>query len=112
MRDRSCTRAKLVTEDQTRMLFRELLEVERGNFSVLHANFEAHRHMGSCPGYALLILHGTATKSRKDGFRERIGRIMERTLAAENFGRRSRDGNVQGSNRWEKASSREEKRSK
>ena len=44
---------------------------------------EAHKHMGSCPGYALLNLHEKATKPRKDEFRERLGRIIERTLAGE-----------------------------
>ena len=39
--------------------------------------------MGSCPGYALLIVHGKATKPREDEFRERVERIIERTLAGE-----------------------------
>ena len=52
-------------------------------FYVLYANTEADGHMGSCPGTALLIFHGKATKPREDEFRERIGRIMERTLAGE-----------------------------
>ena len=48
---------KLATEDQPRMLVKEPLEVECGKFYVLYANTEAHGHMGSCPGYALLIFH-------------------------------------------------------
>ena len=40
-------------------------------------------HIGSCPGYALLTSHGKATKPRKDEFRERVGMIIERTLAGE-----------------------------
>ena len=74
---------KLAIEDQPRMLIKEPLEVECRKFYVLYANIEAHGHMGSCPGYALLILQGKATKPRKDEFRELIGRIMERTLAGE-----------------------------
>ena len=61
---------------------------------------EAHGHMGSCPGYALLILHGKASKPREDEFRERVGRIIER-----NLGRRSQDGYIQWQNRWEKGES-------
>ena len=74
---------KLTIEDQPRMLIKEPLEVECRKFYVLYANIEAHAHMGSCPGNALLLLHGKATKTRKDEFRERIGRIIERTLAGE-----------------------------
>ena len=47
---------KLVIEDQPRMSVKEPLEVECRKFYVLYANIEAHGHMGSCPGYALLIL--------------------------------------------------------
>ena len=70
-------------EDQPRMLVKEPLEVECRKFYVLYANIEAQGHMGSCPGYALLILPGKATKPREDEFRERIGIIIERTLAGE-----------------------------
>ena len=63
------------------MLVKEPLEVECWSVYVMHANVETHGHMGSCPGYALLIMHGIATKPRKDEFRERIGRFTERTLA-------------------------------
>ena len=70
-------------EDQPRMLIKELLDVECRKFYVWSVNIEAHGHMGSCPGYALLIWQGKATKLRKDEFRERIGRIIERTLAGE-----------------------------
>ena len=45
---------KLAIEDQPRMLMKEPLEVECRKFYVLYANIEAHGHMGSCPGYALL----------------------------------------------------------
>ena len=74
---------KLAIEDQPRMLIREPLEVECRKFYVWSVSIEAHGHMGSCPGYALLIWQGKATKPRKDEFRERIGRIIERTLAGE-----------------------------
>ena len=74
---------KLTIEDQPRMLIREPLDVECRKFYVWSVNIEAHGHMGSCPGYALLIWQGKATKPRKDEFRERIGRIIDRTLAGE-----------------------------
>ena len=77
------TEIKLAIEDQPRMLIREPLEVECRKFYVWSVNIEAHEHMGSCPGYALLTWQGKATKPRKDEFRERIGRIVERTLAGE-----------------------------
>ena len=50
---------------------------------MLYANIEAHGHMGSCPGHALLVWQGRATKPREDVFRERFVRIIERTLAVE-----------------------------
>ena len=71
----------MATEDQPRMLVKEPLEVECRSVYVMHANVEAHGHTGSCPGYALLIMHGIATKPRKDELRERIRRVTERTLA-------------------------------
>ena len=74
---------KLAIEDQPRMLIKEPLEVECRKFYVWSVNIEAHGHMGSCPGYALLIWQGKATKPREDVFRERVGKIMERTLAGE-----------------------------
>ena len=49
----------------------------------MSANIEAHGHMGSCPGYALLTSQGKATKPRKDEFRERVGTIIEKTLTGE-----------------------------
>ena len=58
-------------------------EVERRRFSVLSADVEAHGHIGSCPGYALLVPQGTAAKPSKDEFRERVGTIIERTLTGE-----------------------------
>ena len=79
-----------------RILVKEPSEVECGKFYVLCANIEAHGHMGSCPGYALLIWQGKVTStwgwnpraSRKDYW--------------EKLGRRSQDENTQGQNRWEK----------
>ena len=56
---------QLATEDQPRRLVEEPVEVECRKFYVLHANIEAHGHMGSCPGYALLTLHGKSTKPTK-----------------------------------------------
>ena len=50
---------------------------------VLSANIESHGHIASCPRYALLTLQGKATKPRKEEFRERVGTIIERTLAGE-----------------------------
>ena len=58
-------------------------EVERRRPYVLSADVEAHGHIGSCPGYALLASHGKATKLRKDEFRERVGTIIDRTLTRE-----------------------------
>ena len=74
---------KLAIEDQPRMLVKEPLEVECRKYNVLYASIEAHGHMRSCPGCAWLIWQGKATKPRVDEFRERIGRIIERTLARE-----------------------------
>ena len=72
---------KLATENQPRILVKEFVEVECRKFCILYANIEAHVHMGSCPGYPLLILHGKATKPHESEFREGIGRIVVRTLA-------------------------------
>ena len=66
-----------------RMLVEQSLEVERRRFFVLSADIEAHGHIGSCRGHALIASHGKATKPRKDEFRERVGKIFERTLAGE-----------------------------
>ena len=65
------------------MCVEEPLEVEHRKLYILYAGTEAHGHIGSCPGCALLTLHGRATKPRKDAFRERFGTIIERTLAGE-----------------------------
>ena len=65
------------------MLVKESLEVECRKFYVLSANIEAHGHMGSCLGYALLTVHGESDKS----------------------GRRSQDGNTQGQYRWRESES-------
>ena len=46
---------KPAIEDQPRMLVKELLEVECRKFYVLYANIDAHGHLSSCPGYALLF---------------------------------------------------------
>ena len=59
---------KLAIEDQPRVLIKEPLEVECRKFYVLFANIEAHGDMGSCPGCALLIWPGKATKPREDVF--------------------------------------------
>ena len=85
---------KLAIEVPPRMLIMEPLEVECGKFYVWSANVETHGHMGSCPGYALLIWQGKATKPREDEFRERIERNY-----GENLGRRSQDENISGQNR-------------
>ena len=81
--DKTVAGTKLAIEDQPRMLVKELLDVECRTFYVLCAKIEAHRHMGSCPGHALITLYGKATKPREDEFRKRIGRIIARTLAGE-----------------------------
>ena len=66
-----------------RIVVEKSLEVERRRFHVLSADVEAHGHIGSSPGHALLASHGKATKPRKDEFRERVGTIIERTLTGE-----------------------------
>ena len=66
-----------------RMLVKKPLEVEHRKLYIVYAGTEAHGHIGSCLGYALLTLHGKVTKPRKDEFRERVGTIIERTLAGE-----------------------------
>ena len=72
----------MATEDQPRMLVKELLEVECKKFYVLYGNIEYHGHMGSCPGYPLLIFHGKATKPREDEFREPVGIIIRQNLGS------------------------------
>ena len=57
--------------------------MERRRFYVLSADIEAHRHMGSCPGYALLTSQGKVTKPHRDEFRERVGTTIEKTLTGE-----------------------------
>ena len=66
-----------------RILAEKLPEVEPGRFYVLSADIEAHGHLGSCPGYALLTSQGEVTKPRKDECRERVGTTIERTLTGE-----------------------------
>ena len=56
---------------------------EHRKLCILYAGTEAHGHIGSCPGYALLTVYGKATQPREDEFRERVGTIIERTLAGE-----------------------------
>ena len=82
---------KIGKRRSARMVIKESLKVELRKFYVLCANIEAHGHVGSCPRYALLILHGNATKRRKDEFRERIGRIIERTWAGEAWMKTDKD---------------------
>ena len=53
----------------------KFLEVARRRCYVLSADIEAHEHIGSCPGYALLASHGKETQPRKDEFRKRVGTI-------------------------------------
>ena len=55
-------------------------EYEPRRFHVLSADIEAHGHTGGCPGCAALASHGRATKTQKDECRERIRKIIERTL--------------------------------
>ena len=85
---------KWAIEDQPRMLIKEPLEVECRKFYVWSVNVEAHGHMGSCPGYALLIWQGKATKHREDC----IPRASRKDYG-EKLGRRSQDENIQGQNR-------------
>ena len=73
------TETKLAIKVQPKIVAEKPPEVERRRVYVLSADVEAHGHMGSCPGYALL----TSPKPRKDEFRERVGTIIERTLTAE-----------------------------
>ena len=77
------TESKLAIKVQPKIVAEKPLEVERRRVYVLSADVEAHGHMGSCRGYALLTSQGKATKPRKDEFRERVGTIIERTLTAE-----------------------------
>ena len=80
---------KFITDEEgagillPRMLVEKPPEVERRRLYVFSANIEAHGHIGSCPGYALLVSQGKATKPRKVEFRERAGTIVERILARE-----------------------------
>ena len=101
------TETKLATEDQPRMLVKELLEVECRRFYVLYASIEAHGHMGSCPRYSLLVLHGKATTAW--GWIPRANRKNKNP----NWKpwQEKPAWNIQGQNRWEKASPREEKSS-
>ena len=66
-----------------RIVAEKPLEVERRRFYVLFADIEAHGHMGSCQGYALLASQGKVTKPRGDEFRERVGTTIEKTLTGE-----------------------------
>ena len=47
------TEKRLAIEVQPMIGAEKPPEVERGRFCVLSANFEAHGHMESCPGYEL-----------------------------------------------------------
>ena len=66
-----------------RMLVKKPLEVQHRKLYIVYAGTEARGHIGSCPGNALLTLHGKETKPRKDEFRERVGMIVERELEGE-----------------------------
>ena len=65
---------KFITDEEgtdrllPRIVAENPLDVERRRFYVLSADIEAHRHMGSCPGYALLTSQGEVAKPRKDEF--------------------------------------------
>ena len=77
------------------MLVKEPLEViEHRKLYVLSANIEAHGHIGSCLGYALLTLAWKRDKTTKGGIPR-----ASRNDYRENLGRRSQDGNIQGQNR-------------
>ena len=52
-----------------RMWVEKPMEIEHRKLCILFAGTQAHGHIGSCPGYALLTLHGKETKPRKDEFR-------------------------------------------
>ena len=87
-RKQKLTKKFIKDEDGTdlllpRMVVEKLPQVERGRFYVLFADIEAHGHTGSGPGCALLTSHGEEAKPRKDEFRERVGTIIESTLAEE-----------------------------
>ena len=68
---------KFITDEEgtdlllPRILVRKSLEVERGGFYIQFADIEAHGHIGSGPGCALVTSHGEEAKPRKDEFRER-----------------------------------------
>ena len=80
---------KFTTDEEgtDRLLLRIVAEkppvVERRRCYVLFADIQAHGHIGSCPGYALLTSQGKETKPRRDEFRERVGTTIERTLTGE-----------------------------
>ena len=74
------TKKFITDEEGTDLLLPKIVEVECRRFYVLSADIEAHGHMRSCPGYALLASQGKATKPREDEFRKRVGTIIERTL--------------------------------
>ena len=74
---------ELAIEVQPRIVAEKPLEVERRRFYVLSADIEAHGHMGSCPGYALLTSQGKVTKPRRVEFVERVGTTVEKTLTGE-----------------------------
>ena len=62
---------KFITDEEgallllPRMLVEKPPEVERGRLYVVSADVEAHGHIGSCPGYALLASQGKAAKLRE-----------------------------------------------
>ena len=80
---------KFITDEEgtdlllPRMLVEKSPDVERGRFYVLFADIEAHGHIGSGPGCALLTSHGEEATPRKDELRKRVGTVIERTLKGE-----------------------------
>ena len=74
------TKKFITDEEETDLLLdknvgQEVSGDERGRFYVLFADIEAHGHMGSGPGCALLTSYGEATKPRKDEFRKQVGKV-------------------------------------
>ena len=55
-------------------------DFEPTRFYVLSADIEPHGHTGGGPGCAALALHGKATKPHDDECRDRIRKIVERSL--------------------------------
>ena len=59
-------------------------EVERRRFYVVSADIEAHGHMGSCPGYALLASQGKSDKTtERMNSESESERLLKKTLTGE-----------------------------